>query len=80
MNEIRVVLKTIMQRLRSCEIDCIAPNADLIEYRRPFRRYHPALLARWVPGRSADWGCSARLEDSDCLDHSADSLEALYDR
>jgi hypothetical protein len=54
MNEIRVVLKTIMQRLRFCEIDCCAPNADPIEFHHPFRQYRPALLARWVPGRSAD--------------------------
>jgi hypothetical protein len=89
MNEIRVVLKTITQRLRFCESDCCAPNADPIKFRHPFRQNRPALLARWVPGRSADWGCSARLEDlgcsarledSDCLDHSADYLAALYDR
>jgi hypothetical protein len=62
-----------------------------IEFRRPFhlfRQYRPALMARWVLGRSGDWGCSvrladlgcsARLVDSDCWDRSADSLAALYD-
>jgi hypothetical protein len=62
-----------------------------IEFRRPFhlfRQYRPALMARWVLGRSGDWGCSvrladlgcwARLVDSDCWDRSADSLAALFD-
>jgi hypothetical protein len=53
-----------------------------IEFRRPFhlfRQYLPALMARWVLGRSGDWGCSVRLGDSDCWDRSADSLAALYD-
>lgn len=49
------------------------------EFRRPFRQYRPALMARWVPGRSGDSDCSVRLEDSDCRDRLADSLAALYD-
>ena len=41
------------------------------DFRRPFRHYHPALMGRWVLGRSEDLGCLVRLEDC---------LAALYDR
>jgi len=67
----------------SSKIPCYAT-----EFRRPFRQYRPALMARWGPGRSgdsdcsvrwADSGCSVRLGDSDCRDRLADSLAALYD-
>lgn len=45
------------------ETECRALNPYPIEFRRPFRHYRPALMARWVLARSGDWGCSARSVD-----------------
>jgi hypothetical protein len=40
MNEIGVVLKTIIQRLRFCEIDCFATSADLGLIKRATRFFN----------------------------------------